>query len=320
MKINVETDKRVNVYALWEGKQIILCKKQQKRTPIGGDDWVGLWPTMSGEDLMLRREKPSKNVDFILSDKGLEYLRKIHYSHRKNKYMAKVEYIPIDGKQRRLWERLEEINEFVLWNIDDGPMKYFENSNHNYLAIYRVYVIDYEVKESDVRDMNGRLSSYHKKLDEDASSIVVKNLTNAKPVLSDSEFKERRKKILEIANEYPPGRRVYRPQYRHIPEREITPTIFNEDVEPESVLLESEFKERIKTIFETENEYPSERKVYTPEYRHISERNITSPTHYEDVELESTPMKHKYCIYCRAKLHPSAKYCYKCGKEQLTVQ
>ena len=267
MKINVETDKRVNVYALWEGKQIILCKKQQKRTPIGGDDWVGLWPTMSGEDLMLRREKPSKNVDFILSDKGLEYLREIHYTHRKNKYIAKVEYIPIDGKQRGLWERLEEINEFALWDIDFGPMRYFENSNQNYLAIYRVYeVVGYEIKEADVRDSNGRLSSYHKKLNEDASHIVTKNLANATPIISDSEFKERRKKILEIANEYPPQRREYRPQYRH-----------------------------------------------------ISERNIT-PTFYEDVEPESTPMEHKYCIYCGTKLHPDAKFCHSCGKLQPTVQ
>lgn len=267
MKINVETDKRTNVYNLIEGKQIILCKKQKKRTPIGGDDWVGLWPTMSGEDLMLRRERPSRNVDFILSDKGLEYLREIHYSHRKNKYMAKVEYIPIDGKQRRLWERLEEINEFVLWDIDFGPMRYFENSNQNYLAIYRVYEISYEIKEADIRDRNGHLSSYHKKLDEDASHIIVENLTNAKPVLSDADFESRRSKILEIANEYPPGRREYRPQYRHISERNITPTRVFEEVEP-----------------------------------------------------KATSVEHKYCIYCGTKLHLDAKYCHSCGKMQPTIQ
>lgn len=241
MFINVETDKRANIYALWEGKQIILCKKQQKRTLISSEDWVGLWPTQSGEIQMLRHETPYKSVDFALSNKGLDYLKEIYNTHCENKYIAKVEYIPIDGKQIELWEDLYNTGEFVLWDLELGPYKYFENSKQDYLAIYRVYNIDYEIKEADVREKDGRLSSYHKKLNEDASRIVVKNLADARPVLSDADFESRRSKILETVNKYPPKRREYKPSYRYISERNMSSGRVFDEVMPKTTSLEHKY-------------------------------------------------------------------------------
>ena len=44
MNIAVETDKRINVYRIWEGKQLILCKQRRKKTRFNDKDWVIMWP------------------------------------------------------------------------------------------------------------------------------------------------------------------------------------------------------------------------------------------------------------------------------------
>lgn len=199
MKIEVETDKRVNVYALWSGKQILLCKKRPMKTLINGEDWVGLWPTKSGESQMLNRDLPERSVDFKLSDVGYNYFTNIYNEYSKNKYIAKVEYYQIDGTQLSLWQDLYDAEEFTLWDIKLGPYKYFKSGKRkNFLAMYRVYEIDIEIEESNLRDKNNKLPSYNKKLSEEKSQEIINNLSNAKPVLSDSEFEERKNKILKI--------------------------------------------------------------------------------------------------------------------------
>jgi len=205
MKIEVETDKRVNVYALWSGKEILLCKKRPIKTLINDEDWIGLWPTKSGESQMLNRDLPKRSVDFTLSDVGYNYFTNIYNEHPKNKYIAKVEYYQIDGTLLSLWQDLNDAEEFMLWNIELGPYKYFKSGKRkNFLAMYRVYEIDNEIKESDIRGKNNILPSYNKKLSEEKSQKIINNLSNAKPVLSDSEFEERKNKILKIVENYQP--------------------------------------------------------------------------------------------------------------------
>ena len=204
LKIEVETDKRVNVNALWSGKQILLCKKMQKMTLINEEGWVGLWPTKSGESQMKNRDLPVRSVDFALSGAGYHYFQNIYNEYTKNKYIAKVEYYQIDGTQLSLWQDLKDADEFILWDIELGPYKYFKSGKRkNFLAIYRVYEIDNEIKESDIRDRNNILPR-NKKLSEEKSQKIINNLSNAKPVLSDSEFDERKNKILKIIENYRP--------------------------------------------------------------------------------------------------------------------
>ena len=205
MKIEVETDKRVNVYALWSGKQILLCKKRPMKTLINKEDWVGLWPTKSGEGQMLNRDLPEKSVDFALSGDGYKYFTDIYNEYPKNKYIAKVKYYQIDGTQLSLWQDLYDAEEFTLWDIKLGPYKYFKSGKRkNFLAMYRVYEIDNEIKEFNIRDQNNKLPSYNKKLSEEKSQEIINNLSNAKPVLSDSEFEERKNKIFKIIENYQP--------------------------------------------------------------------------------------------------------------------
>ena len=204
MKIEIETDKRVNVYALWSGKQILLCKKRPMKTLINGEDWVGLWPTKGGESQMRNRDLPERSVDFALSDIGYNYFTNIYDEYPKNKYIAKVEYHQIDGTQLPLWQELKDIEEFMLWDIELGPYKYFKSGKRkNFLAMYRVYEIDNEIKESDIRDKNNILPRI-KKLSEEKSQKIINNLSNAKPVLSDSEFEGRKNQILKIIEKYQP--------------------------------------------------------------------------------------------------------------------
>ena len=204
MKIEIETDKRVNVYALWSGKQILLCKKRPVKTLINGEDWVGLWPTKSGESQMINRDLPKRSVDFALSDFGYKYFQNINNEYLKNKYIANVKYYPIDGTQLSLWQDLNDAEEFMLWDIELGPYKYFKSGKRkNFLAMYRVYEIDNEIKESDIRIQNNILPRY-KKLSEEKSQKFINNISNAKPVLSDSDFEERKNKILNIIENYRP--------------------------------------------------------------------------------------------------------------------
>lgn len=214
MKIEVETDKRINIYRLWEGRQIILCKEQNKYSQINAEEWICLWPSRSKENQMIKREKPIEPVEFLPSIEGNNYLKQIFWENRKNNYIAKVVYFPINGRKRELWENLEKIGEFVLWDIDLGPMKYFEKKGSQYLAIYRVYEINYTIKTEDIiPDKKGNLPAYFKRLNEKASNIIIENLEFAKPVLTDQEFKKRNESILEVIKDYPPN--VHKRKYKH---------------------------------------------------------------------------------------------------------
>ena len=56
MQIKVETDKRINIYAIWSGKQIILCKGHKKSSHFPNKDWIVLWPSTNRENKMFKKE------------------------------------------------------------------------------------------------------------------------------------------------------------------------------------------------------------------------------------------------------------------------
>lgn len=251
MEIVVETDKRVNIYALWEGKQIILCKETDKYTHINGERWIGLWPSVSLIDQlkMLEKETPIEATEFMLSDNGINYLKQIYREDRKNNFIAKVDYVRINGRNRELWNELNDVGEFTLWDIDKGPVKYYEKKGNHLLSIYRIYKIGYVIDRKDiVPDKNGNLPSYNKKLNEFASKSIIDDLKNAKSILSDEDFNRRKKLILDVIKKYPPEIGVRR--YEHKPIFKNNSPEVNQKQEQSDLSLKYCFNCGIKLISE----------------------------------------------------------------------
>lgn len=212
LEVNVETDKKLNIYALWQGTQILLCKGKEKSTIINGEKWVCLWP---GRAPLLGSTTTDKSpTEFKRSPKGNALWAEIENSDIPNSYVARVEYIPINGKQRAIWEELEKIGEFELWDIDQGPMKYFTNKGRNYIALYQVFKLKgFHLKADDtVADKHGNLRTHYKKLTEKASELLKEALKARTPIIPAEVFKKRRDQIMEIARKYPavPGVTLYR--------------------------------------------------------------------------------------------------------------
>ena len=207
MEIEVETEKKINIYALWEGKQIMLCKGKPKSTEINGVEWICLWPGRAP----IYRPDISEPTEFGPSPVGSEYLadidrREIRGPIHKNEFIAKVEYIGINGKNRKLWEELEAQGHFIYWDIDNGPMKYFANKGKNYIAIYQVYrVPGFSIKESSlVPDANGNLRTHYKRLTPETSQELASRMGGIEEVIRTGDFNTKRDEIRAIAAKYPP--------------------------------------------------------------------------------------------------------------------
>jgi len=214
MNIEVETDKRVNIYALWQGRQIILCKAKEKYSEIDGEKWICLWPSKSDETKMIKNDPPTEPTQFLLSAEGRNYLNQIYRQDKTNNFIAKVEYVPINGRKKELWEELEKIGEFVLWDKEKGPMKYFQGKGNQYIAIYQVFALKYSIREEDtVPDKHGKLRTHYKILNETASKDILDNLKNIRPILSPEDFEKRKNSILEIIKKYPSE--IYIRKYEH---------------------------------------------------------------------------------------------------------
>ena len=167
-----------NYWALAKGKQIIACRGKK----FG--DKVFLWGT--------ERKK------YKLSEVGLRYGSKLP-PFDGSSYIADVEYIEINGHSRRLWERLYEEEEFDLWDISGGPMKYFEEKPQSchYIAIYRVYKTDEVIRKEDA--LSPKHWGIYKKINEEKASKLS---TSSKiPILMDEEFEKRKRNIVELATE-----------------------------------------------------------------------------------------------------------------------
>jgi len=136
MIVKGETDKYINIYALSIGDQILLCK-----SIIGGmPKKVFLWGT-PGEK------------GFKLSYRGVQYKKKLpKFEFFQHRYVASVDYYPINGNNRELWEKLAEAHEFELWDIDNGPLKYYEKKpvGTHCLALYAVEELDVVIEREDI--------------------------------------------------------------------------------------------------------------------------------------------------------------------------
>lgn len=211
-QVHVETDKKLNIYALWQGAQILLCKGKEKSSIINGEKWVCLWPSRA--PLFGSAVTDKSSTEFKRSPKGDAFWAETENADMPNSYVAKVEYVPINGKLRGIWEELEKIGEFELWDIDQGPMKYFSNKGKNYLAIYQVFKLSgFRLGAADtVADKHGNLRTHYKKLTEKASQGLQEVLKDRVPVIPVEVFEKRRNQIIEIAKKYPavPGVTVYR--------------------------------------------------------------------------------------------------------------
>lgn len=203
MYLQVETDKRLNVYRIWEGNQIILCKNSPKGTIVNNIKWITLWPSKSGETKMIRRKPPTEVTEFFPSDKGYNLLiQNRNKTERENQFIASVEYIPCNAKSIRLWEKLMAIGEFELWDIVLGPLKYFKNKRKCYIALYRLFKMPVSISQLDiVPDKNGNLPNFHKKIKGYKKSIIFENIDSFLPIISEEVFNIRRNKIKEIINE-----------------------------------------------------------------------------------------------------------------------
>lgn len=208
MNLVVETDKRLNVYTIWDGKQIILCKNIQKGTLFNGNKWVGLWPSEADETKMLNRKKPTESTEFRTSNAGYDLLTTYQQEDRFNKYIASVEYHPCNGKSERLWKELEKAGEFKLWDIVFGPLKYFRKKNKCLITIYRVFEMyddnnkPITISRNDiVLDKNSNLPNFYKKIKEEKTNIIFDNQHNFKPILNNDEFKVRKDRILQLIKE-----------------------------------------------------------------------------------------------------------------------
>lgn len=291
--IKGETDKRINIYRIWDGKQLILCKNSNKaRTRVNNKDWVVLFPTISVNDekRMMYEEHATQNTDFDLSDAGVQYLRTIWNEPREISYIAEVEYIPINGRSRRLWDELKKMHEFELWNIDNGPLKYFRKKDRQFIAIYKVFSMPFSInrKKDQVPDINGN-EKRKKQLTPEISEKIFRSISQFKPIVDEDEFQKRRETILKLIRE----------TRNDIPDRIIPKKINNElnkDYEPTNTTDFVNQTSEIKINNETNNKL-------------IKSENILSKTDNEQTK--------KYCIFCGTELLTIAIYCSNCGKKQI---
>lgn len=138
-----EADKNINIHAMKLGHQIMLCKKNtiNRESPFVFL-WGGRSPSISNREEYNRMYKEKQGV-FLLSEEGKKYAEKNKVGFKpKSKELATVEYFSIKPK-RELFVKLKEIGEFPLWDIDEGPMKYFTEKGKllksGKIAIYRVF-------------------------------------------------------------------------------------------------------------------------------------------------------------------------------------
>lgn len=294
IRIKGETDKRVNIYRIWDGKQLILCKNSDTRkTHFNNKDWVVLFPAISQNDekRMIYGEPAIQKTDFVLSDAGKQYLGTILNESREIKYIAEVEYVRVNGLSRRLWESLEKIHEFELWDIDNGPLKYYVGKNQQFIAIYRVYVMSFNIdrmRDQDL-DINGN-QQRKKQLTSEVSEKIFNSISRLTPIVDDEAFQKRREAILKIIRET---------RYDS-PDMAICKKIKTDNNEGYKIV------DTINSAHQT-----SETKIINDMNYGDSNNSEDNPKKIEDEQNK------KFCIFCGTELMKIAIFCSRCGKKQV---
>ncbi|MRR28786.1 hypothetical protein EG834_00265 [bacterium] len=178
----------VNIRALQQGKQIIICKADTKTNK---HIFIVSQSTFSS------KYKTSKN------GRAFEY--KPIVEDVRTRYIATLEYMSIPGQKELFWEKLYTMNEFNLWTIKEGPQKYFEDKTKKtkmYLWFFKVYEMTFEI----TRDVDFTKPHFmNTKIINDDTLIRIQNgFRNSEftPVLSDNAYDERKKRIIRVVNEY----------------------------------------------------------------------------------------------------------------------
>jgi len=179
------SDEVINIRALWQGKQIVLCKAYEKT-----NNRIFLLPKTTFEGAFTPSEEGRKLMPGFI-ETNIKYVAEID------------EYLPIPGKNRKFWEELYNEGEFNLWVIDKGPLLFFGRSQRNEMLLWilRVYEMPFELEANKDFERGPRGNN---RMKEEALGKIQTEFSNSKfePVLTDDDFKRRKKKITEIAHRY----------------------------------------------------------------------------------------------------------------------
>ena len=203
--IRFEKDQIPNVISIMNGDQIVLCKKS--KSDYSEDDLIFLLSSSNTgmTDIAAVKRDPS---NFLLSDKGKELLAK----YGKNKIVdtdiiVKIEDIPIKtgesakNKLKNFFQEMYDRGLFSLWDVEQGPLKYFSSSKEGFLRFYRAYKISVKI----THDQYKLVKSYAPPIikDDNINNTLLNKLNSidlfANPIISDSEYKLIQGKILELA-------------------------------------------------------------------------------------------------------------------------
>lgn len=187
MRIAAYSDDQVNFIAMTKGKQILVCRHNKFPSPLL------LLPTDS-----------ETSEKYEMSEVGKKYLSENWLDDTKQtSYFGEVEYISfMPNDEMHLWEILRDINEFEMWDLCNGPHRFFSGGGMGYLAVYRVYKIDGAFKKNkDLRHVGH--GKWH--LEEHIGNWPeILNQYKKTPVLSDEEYTNRMRKIKNAIKDYLP--------------------------------------------------------------------------------------------------------------------
>lgn len=181
------SDEVINIRALQNGKQIILCKTTERSSHY-----------------IFLVAKSSFTSDFKPSEEGRKLMHKPIIESEIIRHVAKIDYLPIPGRNRDFWQELYDGQEFNLWSIDSGPLKYFSRSQKNkmLLWIFRVYKMPFEMKTK--VDFNPPRMNNTTICNPDTLKRIQSGFDNGEftPVISSADFERRAARIKEIADKY----------------------------------------------------------------------------------------------------------------------
>jgi hypothetical protein len=178
----------VNMRALQFGHQICVCQTGE------------LYDEGSLIFLYKFRKRDSELYEISRNAEQFDY----HHNSHITKYAAEVaKYLQVPGRNRKFWKELYREGEFDLWDIEEGPMKFFEgvNPENMYLMILKVYEMPFVVEDKDFKRRRrgiGRMKN----------EKILKRMQDAfrnkefDPVLDEHVFETRKQKIIEIAEKH----------------------------------------------------------------------------------------------------------------------
>lgn len=182
------SDEVINIRALQNGKQIILCKAHEKSTRY----------------IFLVAKKSFKSK-YKESVEGLKLKFSPIVESDITRHVAKIEYLTIPGNKSSFWQELYDEQEFNLWSIDSGPLQYFNSQQKSHkmlLWIFRVYKMPFEITAK--VDFNPPYMNNTRICNQDTLKRIQSGFDNGEftPVLSATDFERRDARIKEIAYKY----------------------------------------------------------------------------------------------------------------------